>query len=82
MEDTDNQSAEEQGKTVRKNIYLYYRLFCRALPPREYPNEEDKENQEEKIQGQHPSQHYAVGINTQRTSPKPQRWQREKQFTH
>jgi hypothetical protein len=62
-EDADNQGAGEQGRSARQNIHWDYRRLRRDFPSREYRNEEEKKNQEEEPQGQHPSQHYVIGIN-------------------
>ncbi|CAO2627695.1 Y-box-binding protein 1 [Lemmus lemmus] len=81
MEGADNQSAGEQGRPVRQNMYRGYRPRFRRGPPRqrqprEKSNEEDKENQGDETQGQQPPQHrYRRNFNYRSRlpeNPKPQ----------
>ncbi|KAL4840059.1 hypothetical protein H8958_014884 [Nasalis larvatus] len=81
MEGADNQSAGEQGRPVRENMYRGYRPRFRRGPPRqrqprEDGNEEDKENQGDETQGQQlPQRRYRGNFNYRHRrpeNPKPQ----------
>lgn len=81
MEGADNQGARDQSRPVRQNMYQDYRTRFRLSPcerqPWEDSNEEDKENQGLKTQGQHPPQcrychNYNYSLCRHSENPKPQ----------